>query len=295
MGFNFKKFIRVASGGVIGSHHLNPKEEFKEAIKTVKDADHLLNPGTGTLGNPIFGKRARELEEKGFNEATGARKRNHKRLDDQKQQSIDEAMRRIRESLARDENIRTIVINEAVAFRNANGSTDADNIPNPILAYEACILGETAELATILNLASTDDAYISFMNLNPLNGAYLAYIDSDLKIDALKMLSEHNNASLIAAKMHLQTKLWQNIDNAIRGTNFDKVKRIISAFVYFKGEDIFLREVKWKLPMHQPLINNRILQSGTNGLVFSEEFRNRLNDVHRVPATTSLPRPRLGM
>ena len=105
------------------------------------------------------------------------------------------------------------------------------------------------------------------------------------------MLSEHSNASLIVSKWNLQSKLWNDLNDAIVA-DFGKVKRIISAFIQFKGEYIFLREVQWKLSMHQPLIDNRILQPGPNGLVFSEEFRNHLSDIHRGSVTTYIPRPR---
>ena len=250
------------------------------------------------------GKRIREEEEKFWGEVTGSRKRNHQRLDEQKEQQIKEAMKRLNANANNDNDIRRDVREEYLALRqtieNSNNKQQVDrnigsgvSIPNPIFAYEDCMTGATAELTVVLNLAPNHEAYIFFMKLNPLQGAYLAYIESDINIHALRMLSEHNNTSLIAAKLNLQTSLLQKIEDAVLIARFDKVKRIISAFIQFKGEDVFLREVQGKSSMHQPLINNGILQYTTNNsLVFSESFRSRLNNIHVAATVTTMPRPR---
>lgn len=210
------------------------------------------------------------------NDFTGARKRENKRLDEQKAQIIRDAQQRIAANIqANQQNQRAIIAAEANAVRAAienvereNGvvEIDVERIPNPFLAYAECTLGTTEEIVLMLQ---PNEHYDYFINLNPLSEAYLSYIETNINIDALRMLSEHNHPSINASKTELSVNTFASIDIAIAEQNFEKVKRIMLASIQLEGGDAFLARVRGCPQIHQPLINAAILRND-NGIVFGE-------------------------
>ncbi|MGI9214424.1 MAG: hypothetical protein ACR2HS_01835 [Gammaproteobacteria bacterium] len=226
-------------------------------FKSITKVFHRI-PIVGTLIKPLaivadkVTKPVQSVAKSTVNEVTGARKRNNRRLDAQKEQLIREAQQRVEINRQRDENnIRQIMADEVAALRagienvereisNEVVETEGDVetiIPNPFFAYEECRLGTTQELTLILQMNREHEIYNFFMDLNPLQEAYLSFIDSEIGVDALLKLSTHNDEKIITARTALVSNTWINLKDAINQNNLNKAKRIISACIQMKGED----------------------------------------------------------
>ncbi len=285
---------------------------WKEITKPFREVTRLV-PGVGPGAAIIVREVARvadnatkpvqEPVKSIVNDLTGVRERENKRLDNQKAQLIREAQQRVAANIqANQQNIRDLIVTEANAVRaeiekieketasEIKVEIDQDIVTNPFFAYDDCRFGRTQDLKLILQLDDDNDTYIFFMWLNPLNEAYLSYIESNINIDAIRMLSEHNHPSIAALKTELSENVWSNIDIAIAEQNFEKIKQIISAFIQFEGEDSFLEQIRRHSQIHQPLINAAILvNNNDNGIVFGELYSSAKAS---APKSATAPKPR---
>ncbi|MGD0465473.1 MAG: hypothetical protein ABSA84_02130 [Gammaproteobacteria bacterium] len=261
------------------------------AAKIIRETARVADQVTKPVQEPIKGL---------VNDVTGARKRENTRLDAEKQRLINESKNRVMAQKANNAaNIREIMATQINVLRAEIHRAEKDNIAdaaggkeerilNPIFAYEECSTGQTKELALILSAQQTED-YNFFIELNPLNEAYLSYIQSNIiSIEVLRILSEHNHQSINTSKIELSANVWININDAIAGQNFEKVKRIMLAFIQIEGENAFLGKVREKTQLHQPLINAAILRND-HGIVFGELHG---GTQPTQVASTSLKRPR---
>ena len=261
------------------------------AAKIIRETARVADQATKPVQEPIKGL---------VNDVTGARKRENTRLDAEKQRLINESRNRVMaQKVNNAANIREIMTTQINVLRaeiqraERNNIADAvvgseERILNPIFSYEECKTGQTKELALILAAQQTED-YNFFIELNPLNEAYLSYIQSNIiSINALCMLSKHNHQGINTSKIELSANVWININDAIVGQNFEKVKRIMLAFIQIEGENAFLGKVREKTQLHQPLINAAILRND-HGIVFGELHGGAQPT---QVASTSLKRPR---
>lgn len=242
---------------------------FKSLIGWVPIAGPVVAKVADTITKPI-----QQPIKHVVNDVTGSRQRENSRLDDQKAQLVREAQQRVAANIqANQHNMREIMEAEVKIVREAieNAERDIANdpnvlanqeesvIPNPFLAYGECICGRTQELSLILQLDRTSDTYNFFMSLNPLREAYLFFIESEISIDALRMLSAHNDASIDAAKINLLENVWSDLNNVVIDHNFNKAKRIISADIDIEGVELFLRKLDAQQSLHKPLIDADII------------------------------------
>lgn len=255
----------------------------------IREAVRVADQATGPVQEPV-----KSL----VNDVTGARERENKRLDEQTAQLIREAQQRVAANIKADQhNIRDLMEKEANTVRaamenaernttrdpNVETNTDQAVIPNPFSAYTECKAGKTQELSFILRLDRTNETYNFFVSLNPLKEAYLFFIESEIiSIDALRMLSTHNDTSINAAKKVILENIWCDLNDIVRDHNFNKAKRIILAGIGIEGEGVFLRKLDLQKTLHQPLIDANIISVSNGKVTLSGQ----------QPKTNNAPKPR---
>lgn len=226
--------------------------------ETARVADQVTRPGQKIIKSAVA-------------EVTGTRRINNRRVDAQKAQIIKEAKERILSNMQTEENnAREIIINEIKMIKSAvenleqqisddmelEGEQGEDiEATNPFFAYDDCLHGETQDLNSILMLDCNNEIYNFFMDLNPLQEAYLSYIESEtIGMEAFKMLVAHEDKRIDVSKKDLLENISHNIKNAIAEKAIKKVERIVDAGTEMEGEEKLLIRLNNCPEIYQKLI-----------------------------------------
>ena len=93
------------------------------------------------------------------------------------------------------------------------------------------------------------------MDLNPLQEAYLSYIESEtIGMEAFKMLVAHEDKRIDVSKKDLLENISHNIKNAIAEKAIKKVERIVDAGTEMEGEEKLLIRLNNCPEIYQKLI-----------------------------------------